>query len=100
MKHKMICAVLALCMVIATGCTSTTETVIVEKEMTVDDVVSVAGTDYFIVKEIDTLAVLEEDVYMDRQVTEINICDDMESTLCIFIDLADDEVQRIRKAVE
>jgi hypothetical protein len=65
--------------------------------MTVDDVVSKAGTDYFIVKEIDTWAVLEEDVYMDRPVTEINICDDTENTLCIFIDLADDEEPHIKQ---
>ena len=71
-----------------------------ETEMTVDDVVSKAGCDYFIVKEIDTWAVLEDDVYMDRPVTEINICDDMEDTLCIFIDLADDEEPHVRKVAE
>ena len=69
----------------------------VTKEMTVDDVVSKAGCDYFIVKEIDDWSVLEEDVYMDRPVTEINICDDMENTLCIFIDLADDEEPHIKQ---
>jgi hypothetical protein len=103
MKKKVICAMLALTMITGTGCVSTpepvreTEIVTVEREMTVDDVVSVAGTDYFIVKEIDTWALLEEDVYMDRPVTEINICDDTEDTLCIFIDLADDEEPRIKQ---
>lgn len=66
--------------------------------MTVDDVVSRVGCDYFIVKEVDTLAVLNEDVYMDREVVEINICDDTEDTLCLFIDLNDNEPQRVRKA--
>ena len=102
MKKRLVCAMLALSVIVTgTGCASTpepvTETVVVESEMTVDDVVSVAGTDYFIVKEIDTWAVLEEDVYMDRPVTEINICGDMEDTLCIFIDLADDEEPHIKK---
>ena len=77
--------------------TEETEPAPIEREMTVDDVVSVAGCDYFIVKEIDTWAVLEEDVYMDRPVTEINICDDVEDTLCIFIDLADNEEPRIKQ---
>lgn len=77
--------------------TEETEPIPVKSEMTVDDVVSKAGCDYFIVKEIDTWAVLEEDVYMDRPVTEINICDDTEDTLCIFIDLEDNEKPRIKQ---
>lgn len=100
MKKGIICAMLALTMITGTGCASTPEPVReteVVREMTVDDVVSVAGCDYFIVKEIDTWAVLEEDVYMDRPVTEINICDDTEDTLCIFIDLADDEEPHIKQ---
>jgi hypothetical protein len=67
-----------------------------EKVITVDDVVSKAGCDYFIVKDVNTWAVLEEDVYMDREVVEINICDDTENTLCIFIELAKDETPRVR----
>lgn len=67
-----------------------------EKVITVDDVVSKAGCDYFIVKDVNTWAVLEEDVYMDREVVEINICDDTENTLCIFIELAEDETPRVR----
>ena len=67
-----------------------------EKVITVDDVVSKAGCDYFIVKDVNTWAVLEEDVYMDREVVEINICDDVENTLCIFIELAEDETPRVR----
>lgn len=100
MKKKILTAILTLAIIVAgTGCAPATETeiVTVEKVMTVDDVVSVAGTDYFIVKEIDSWAVLEEDVYMDRSVKEINICDDMDNTLCIFIDLADDEEPHIKQ---
>lgn len=96
MEKKFLTAVLALTIIVTgTGCAPVRETEVV-REMTVDDVVSKAGTDYFIVKEIDSWAVLEEDVYMDRPVTEINICDDMDSTLCIFIDLADDEEPHIK----
>lgn len=94
MKKKLICAMLALFVITGTGCAPATET---EREMTVDDVVSVAGCDYFIVKEIDTWVVLEEDVYMDRPVTEINICDDVEDTLCIFIDLDENEEPHIKQ---
>lgn len=100
MKKKLLALALTATMLLGTtACAPATETeiVTVEREMTVDDVVSKAGTDYFIVKEIDTWAVLEEDVYMDRPVTEINICDDTEDTLCIFIDLADDEEPRIKQ---
>ena len=103
MKKKLLTAVLALTIIVTgVGCKANnepvreTEVITVEREMTVDDIVSKAGTDYFIVKEIDSWAVLEEDVYMDRPVTEINICDDMDSTLCIFIDLADDEEPHIK----
>ncbi len=70
---------------------------VVEQTITVDDVVNLAGCDYFIVKNIDTWAVLEEDVYMDREVVEINICDDVENTLCLFIKLDPNEKERIRK---
>ena len=98
MKKKILTAILTLAIIVAgTGCAPAKEIVTVEKVMTVDDVVSVAGTDYFIVKEIDSWAVLEEDVYMDRSVREINICDDMDNTLCIFIDLADDEEPHIKQ---
>lgn len=105
MKKKLLAlALIASMMFGTTACAPATETntveteiVEVEREMTVNDVVSKAGCDYFIVKEIDTWALLEEDVYMDRPVTEINICDDTENTLCIFIDLADDEEPRIKQ---
>ena len=104
MKKKLICAMLALFIIAGTSCTPATETnnvetqtVAVEREMTVDDVVEKMGCDYFIVKEIDTLVVLEEDVYMDRPVTEINICDDVEDTLCLFIDLDENEKPRIKQ---
>lgn len=95
-----LCLILALvCVVVALYTTSNKEvTTIVEHSMTVDDVVSRAGCGYFIVKEVDTLAVLNEDVYMDREVVEINICDDTKDTLCLFIDLNDNEPQRVRKA--
>lgn len=68
----------------------------VETVMTVDDVLEVAGTDYYIVKDVNTWVVLEDDVYMDREVVEINICDDVENTLCIFIELDEDETPRVR----
>ena len=99
MKKKLLTLALTATMLLGTtACAPATETNSVEtREMTVDDVVSKAGTDHFIVKEIDTWALLEEDVYMDRPVTEINICDDTENTLCIFIDLADDEEPRIKQ---
>ena len=69
-------------------------------EMTVDDVISVASTEYFILKDIDTLAILESDVYMEREVVEIAICDDMEDTLCLFIKLDENEEPHIRKTAE
>lgn len=98
MKKKLLALALTATMLLGTtACATETEIVTVEREMTVDDVVSKAGCDYFIVKEIDTWAVLEEDVYMDRPVMEINICDDTENTLCIFIDLADDEEPHIKQ---
>lgn len=68
--------------------------------MTVDDVVSIASTDYFIVKDIDTWAILESDIYMEREVVEIAICDDIEDTLCLFIKLNENEEPHIRKVVE
>lgn len=76
------------------------QTLPAEREMTVDDVVSVASTNYFIVKDIDTWAILESDVYMEREVVEIAICDDMEDTLCLFIKLDENEEPHIRKIAE
>jgi hypothetical protein len=70
------------------------------KVITVNDVVEKMGCDYFIVKNVDTWAVLEEDVYMDREVVEINICDDTENTLCLFIKLDPNEKEIIRKVTE
>lgn len=70
------------------------------KVITVNDVVEKMGCDYFIVKNVDTWAVLEEDVYMDREVVEINICDDTENTLCLFIKLDPNEKEIIRKITE
>ena len=77
-----------------------TQTIPAETEMTVDDVISVASTEYFIVKDIDTWAILESDVYMEREVVEIAICDDMEDTLCLFIKLDENEEPHIRKIAE
>ncbi len=71
-----------------------------EKTITVDDVVEKMGCDYFIVKNIDTWAVLESDVYMDREVVEINICEDAEDTLCVFIKLDPNEKEIVRKITE
>ena len=67
--------------------------------MTVNDVVEKAGCDYFIVKNIDTLGILEADIYMDREVVEINICDDTPDTLCLFIKLEPNEKEVIRKVI-
>ena len=103
MKKKLICAMLALFVIAGTGCASApepepvTETITVEREMTVDDVVSIASTDYFIIKDIDTWAVLEEDVYMEREVVEIAICEDTEDTLCLFIKLDENEEPHIKQ---
>lgn len=96
---KLLCIILALvCVVVALHTTSNKEvTTAPQHSMTVDDVVSRTSVPYFIVKEVDTLAVLNEDVYMDREVVEINICDDTEDTLCLFIDLAESETQRVRE---
>ena len=65
--------------------------------MTVNDVLEKAGCDYFILKNIDTLGILESDIYMDREVVEINICDDTPNTLCLFIKLEPNEKEVIRK---
>lgn len=100
MKKKLLAIALTATMLFGTtACAPAmeTETVTVEREMTVDDVVEKMGCDYFIVKEIDTLVVLEEDVYMDRPVMEINICDDVEDTLCLFIDLDENEEPHIKQ---
>lgn len=70
------------------------------KVITVNDVVEKMGCDYFIVKNVDTWAVLEEDVYMDREVVEINICEDTEDTLCVFIKLDPNEKEIVRKITE
>lgn len=69
----------------------------IEKPITVNNVVELIGTDYFIVKDINSWSVLESNMYMDRKVVEINICDDTEDTLCLFIELDKNEKSYIRK---
>lgn len=80
--------------------TTTENTEEIQSVITVDKVVEIMGTDYFIVKDINSWAVLNEDVYMDREVVEINICDDTENTLCLFIELDKNEKQHIRKVFD
>lgn len=67
------------------------------KPMTVHDAVSMPGTYYYIVKDANSLAILEPDVYMDRPVTEIGICDDTPNTLCLFIELDENEEPHIKQ---
>ena len=68
--------------------------------ITVDDIVSKSGTDDFIIKDINSWAILDPLMYMHREVVEINICDDTADTLCLFIELAQDEVPYVRKSAE
>lgn len=68
-----------------------------EITMTVDEFVSLSGDFYFIVKAEGDWGVLESDVYMDREVVEIAVCDDTENTICLFIQLEENEEPHYRK---
>ena len=72
----------------------------IEVSWTVDDVVSMPSDFYFIVKDINSLSILEADVYMDREVVELAVCDDTANTLCIFIELEENEEPHIRKVTQ
>lgn len=65
--------------------------------MTVDEFVSLPGDFYYIVKDTGSWGVLESDVYMDREVVEIAVCDDTENTICLFIQLEENEEPHYRK---
>lgn len=71
-----------------------------EVSMTVDEFVSLPGDFYFIVKDIDTWGVLEADVYMEREIVEVAVCDDTENTICLFIKLDENEEPHYRKVTE
>ena len=68
-----------------------------EITMTVDEFVSLPGDFYYIVKAEGDFGVLESDVYMDREVVEVAVCDDTENTICLFIQLEENEEPHYRK---
>ena len=68
-----------------------------EITMTVDKFVSLPGDFYYIVKAEGDFGVLESDVYMDREVVEVAVCDDTENTICLFIQLEENEEPHYRK---
>ena len=68
-----------------------------EIAMTVDEFVSLPGDFYYIVKAEGDFGVLESDVYMDREVVEVAVCDDTENTICLFIQLKENEEPHYRK---
>lgn len=78
----------------------TEEIFINNKNITVNDVVSISDTSAFIVKDINSWAVLDPDTYMHREIVKIAICDDAPDTLCLFIELGENEEPHIRKTSE
>ena len=66
------------------------------QEMVVNDVITLTECDY-IVKDIETLAILDPNSYLDEKIVEIAICDDTENTLCIFVSLPKNSEKIIRK---
>lgn len=68
-----------------------------EVTMTVDEFVSLPGDFYYIVKAEGDWGVLESDVYMDREVVEVAVCEDTENTICLFIQLEENEEPHYRK---
>ena len=67
--------------------------------MTVDEFVSLPGDFYYIVKAEGDFGVLESDVYMDREVVEVAVCEDAENTICLFIQLEENEKPHYRKVL-
>lgn len=67
-----------------------------EIAMTVDEFVSLPGDFYYIVKAEGDWGVLESDVYMDREVVEVAVCEDTENTICLFIQLEENEEPHYR----
>ena len=70
-----------------------------EITMTVDEFVSLPGDFYYIVKAEGDFGVLESDVYMDREVVEVAVCEDTENTICLFIQLEENEKPHYRKVL-
>ena len=68
----------------------------VESTMTVDEFVNLPGDFYYIVKAEGDFGVLESDVYMDREVVEVAVCEDTENTICLFIQLEENEEPHYR----
>ena len=68
-----------------------------EITMTVDEFVSLPGDFYYIVKAEGDFGVLESDIYMDREVVEVAVCEDTENTICLFIQLEENEEPHYRK---
>ena len=68
-----------------------------EIAMTVDEFVSLPGDYYFIVKAKGDFGVLESDIYMDREIVEVAVCDDTPNTICLFIQLENEEQPHYRK---
>lgn len=79
--------------------TSTPQAVEQESAMTVDEFVSLPGDFYYIVKAEGDFGVLESDAYMDREVVEIAVCEDTENTICLFIQLEENEEPHYRKVL-
>ena len=69
-----------------------------EITMTVDEFVSLPGDFYYIVKAEGDFGVLESDVYMDREVVEVAVCEDTENTICLFIQLEENEEPHYRNS--
>lgn len=66
------------------------------QNIVVNDIITTTECDY-IVKDENTLIILDPNFYLDEKVTEIAICDDTENTLCIFISLPKNSEKIIRK---
>ena len=102
-KQAMIMIIITLIigMIAMAIATSTPQTIYTPQEqeitMTVDEFVSLPGEFYYIVKDTGSFGILEADVYMDREVVEIGVCDDTPNTICLFIQLEDGEQPHYRK---
>ena len=67
--------------------------------MTVDEFVSLPGDFCYIVKAEGDFGVLESDVYMDREIVEVAVCEDTENTICLFIQLEENEKPHYKKVL-
>ena len=50
----------------------------------------------YIVKDTNTMAILEANRYMNENVVDIAICDDTENTLCLFVTLDENDEVFVR----